>query len=230
MNLLKRFTTRLKHYLWLVLALPAALAVIGFLVPVGAMPSSYQAQATVQLGSYEDPIFNETNPVILMLTNAPFYQQQLPQLWAQNEHELLSKVEIRDLNNRLIQLRYRAASKEEAKNGAQAITDAFLDADRQHYNRREKLIDQTLSQLEKEKAPATDAAARTRFVYKLQSLKLTMRPAQQLEQVSLSSGASVTTLSSKKRAVLGAVLGMTLVLLAAALPEFIRKNDARGAE
>ncbi|QAA21741.1 hypothetical protein [Sporolactobacillus terrae] len=229
MNLLKRFTTRLKHYLWLVLALPAALAVIGFLVPVGAMPSSYQAQATVQLGSYEDPIFNETNPVILMLTNAPFYQQQLPQLWAQNEQELLSKVEIRDLNNRLIQLRYRAPSKEEAKNGAQAITDAFLNADRQHYNRREKLIDQTLSQLEKEKAPATDAAAGTRFVYKLQSLKLTMRPAQQLEQVS-SSGASVTTLSSKKRAVLGAVIGMTLVLLAAALPEFIRKNNARGAE
>ncbi|WP_139692648.1 hypothetical protein [Sporolactobacillus terrae] len=229
MNLLKRFTTRLKHYLWLVLALPAALAVIGFLVPVGAMPSSYQAQATVQLGSYEDPIFNETNPVILMLTNAPFYQQQLPQLWAQNEQELLSKVEIRDLNNRLIQLRYRAPSKEEAKNGAQAITDAFLNADRQHYNRREKLIDQTLSQLEKEKALATDAAAGTRFVYKLQSLKLTMRPAQQLEQVS-SSGASVTTLSSKKRAVLGAVIGMTLVLLAAALPEFIRKNNARGAE
>ncbi|BBN98009.1 hypothetical protein [Sporolactobacillus terrae] len=229
MNLLKRFTTRIKHYLWLVLALPAALAVIGFLVPVGAMPSSYQAQATVQLGSYEDPIFNETNPVILMLTNAPFYQQQLPQLWAQNEQELLSKVEIRDLNNRLIQLRYRAPSKEEAKNGAQAITDAFLNADRQHYNRREKLIDQTLSQLEKEKAPAADAAAGTRFVYKLQSLKLTMRPAQQLEQVS-SSGASVTTLSSKKRAVLGAVIGMTLVLLAAALPEFIRKNNARGAE
>ncbi|GEB78291.1 hypothetical protein [Sporolactobacillus inulinus] len=229
MNLLKRFTARLKHYLWLVLALPAALAVIGFLVPVGSMPSSYQAQATVQLGNYEDPIFNETNQVMLMLANAPFYQQQLPQLWAQNEQELLSKVEIRDLNNRLIQLRYRAASKEEAENGAQAITDAFLNADRQHYERRKRLIDQTLSQLEKEKTPASDSAARTRFFYKLQSLKLTMRPAQQLEQVS-SSGASVTTLSSKKRAVLGAVIGMTLVLLAAALPEFIRKNDAMGAE
>lgn len=229
MNLLKRFTARLKHYLWLVLALPAALAVIGFLVPVGSMPSSYQAQATVQLGNYEDPIFNETNQVMLMLANAPFYQQKLPQLWAQNEQELLSKVEIRDLNNRLIQLRYRAASKEEAKNGAQAITDAFLNADRQHYERRKRLIDQTLSQLEKEKTPASDSAARTRFFYKLQSLKLTMRPAQQLEQVS-SSGASVTTLSSKKRAVLGAVIGMTLVLLAAALPEFIRKNDAMGAE
>lgn len=229
MNLLKRFTARLKHYLWLVLALPAALAVIGFLVPVGSMPSSYQAQATVQLGNYEDPIFNETNQVMLMLANAPFYQQKLPQLWAQNEQELLSEVEIRDLNNRLIQLRYRAASKEEAKNGAQAITDAFLNADRQHYERRKRLIDQTLSQLEKEKTPASDSAARTRFFYKLQSLKLTMRPAQQLEQVS-SSGASVTTLSSKKRAVLGAVIGMTLVLLAAALPEFIRKNDAMGAE
>lgn len=229
MNLLKRFTARLKHYLWLVLALPAALAVIGFLVPVGSMPSSYQAQATVQLGNYEDPIFNETNQVMLMLANAPFYQQKLPQLWAQNEQELLSEVEIRDSNNRLIQLRYRAASKEEAKNGAQAITDAFLNADRQHYERRKRLIDQTLSQLEKEKTPASDSAARTRFFYKLQSLKLTMRPAQQLEQVS-SSGASVTTLSSKKRAVLGAVIGMTLVLLAAALPEFIRKNDAMGAE
>lgn len=229
MNLLKRFTARLKHYLWLVLALPAALAVIGFLVPVGSMPSSYQAQATVQLGNYEDPIFNETNQVMLMLANAPFYQQKLPQLWAQNEQELLSEVEIRDSNNRLIQLRYRAASKEEAENGAQAITDAFLNADRQHYERRKRLIDQTLSQLEKEKTPASDSAARTRFFYKLQSLKLTMRPAQQLEQVS-SSGASVTTLSSKKRAVLGAVIGMTLVLLAAALPEFIRKNDAMGAE
>ncbi|MCO7127561.1 hypothetical protein NIE88_17530 [Sporolactobacillus shoreicorticis] len=225
MSVFKSVAARLRKYLWIVAALPIILGIVGFFVPAGKMPSSFEAQTTIQLGSYGDDIMNDTSQVIVLLSNAPFYEKRLPELWRQQEQALLSQISVTDLTNRLIQIRYQGTSEAEAAEGVNLVTSAFLDEDKEHFDQKEKIIDEAINTLNKSHVSSNENVSRARFLYKLQMEKAQMRQAQILEPAQKKSGTSVSTISSKKRAVLGFMLGITLVIIGAALPEFVRKKE-----
>ncbi|MCQ2010488.1 MAG: hypothetical protein ABF629_08840 [Sporolactobacillus sp.] len=225
MNVFRNVVTRLRKYLWIVAALPIILGIVGFFVPAGKMPSSFEAQTTVQLGSYGDDTTNDPNQVIVLLSNAPFYEKRLPELWEQQEQALLSQISITDLTNHLIQISYKGTSEAEAVEGVNRVTSAFLDEDKNRFDNKEKIIDEAINNLNKSHVSSEETVSRARFLYTLQSRKVQMRRAQVLESAQKKSGSGVSTISSKKRAVLGFMLGITLVIIGAALPEFVRKKE-----
>ncbi|MCO7174939.1 hypothetical protein ACFP7A_04290 [Sporolactobacillus kofuensis] len=225
MNVLNRVFTRLKKYLWVVLALPVLLGVLGWLIPVGKMPSEYDAQATIQLGDYENNQYNDPQQVILLLSNLSFYEQNSHALGTDEAKTFMTRINVSEMPNHLIQISYRAQKANDAIDGVHQITNAFLKMDSKHFDEKEKVIDQTIHAMKTMNPEQGETVNRERFLYKLQNEKLKMRPAQLLQAAKQGSNSGVTTLSSKKRAVLGIMLGITLVLIAAALPEFVRKRE-----
>jgi teichuronic acid biosynthesis protein TuaF len=225
MSVFKHVAERLRKHLWIVIALPILLGITGWLVPMGKMPSSFEAQTTIQLGSYGKDEYNDPNQVTIILSNAPFFEKHLQELWNEQQQALLSQLNISNLSNHLIQIRYRGKDADDAMAGVNAVTNAFLAEDQARFSQKEKIIDQAIESLKKEKTSESEAVERARFLYKLQLEKVNMKQAQLIEPAQKGSGTSVSALSSKKRAALGFMIGVTFSIIGAALPEFVRKKE-----
>ncbi|MCL1631548.1 hypothetical protein M3N64_06245 [Sporolactobacillus sp. CPB3-1] len=224
MKIFNSVAARMKKYWWIVVALPVLLGIIGWLVPAGKMPSSYEAQTTIQLGTYDDSVYNDPNQVLILLTNASFYEQQLPDLWNDQEQELLSRIGVTDLSNHLIQISYRGKSAEDAIMQVNKVADAFLAADQQRFEQKKKILDQAIQSMKTARA-ADGEVSRIRYLYKLQSEKLELSQAKILEPAQKGTGTSVSAFSPKKRAALGFMIGVTLVVVGMVLPEFVRRKS-----
>ncbi|SFG56830.1 hypothetical protein [Sporolactobacillus nakayamae] len=225
MSVFNHVAERLRKHLWIVIALPILLGITGWLVPIGKMPSSFEAQTTIQLGSYMKDEYNDPNQVAIILSNDPFFEKHVQELWNERQQALLSQVTISDLSNHLIQIRYRGKDTDDAMDGVNAVTNAFLAEDQTRFNQKEKIIDQAIESLKKEKTSENETVERARFLYKLQLEKANMKPAQLLEPAQKGSGTRVSALSSKKRAALGFMIGVTFSMIGAALPEFVRRKE-----
>ncbi|MDN3954943.1 hypothetical protein [Sporolactobacillus laevolacticus] len=225
MNAFNRVATRLKTHIWIVLALPILLGIAGWVVPIGKMPSNYTAQATIQLGSYGNAEYNTPEQVIILLSNAPFYQKSLPDLWQENKQNLTSQLNISSLPNHLIQISSSGKTADETARRVNLIANAFLTNDRKQFNQKSKMIDQAIGDLKKVKTSQSDAVDRVRLLYKLESEKFKLQPAQLLEAAVPGTGSRTVPFSSKKRAILGFMVGITIILVAASLPEFVRNKE-----
>ncbi|WP_100487026.1 hydrolase [Sporolactobacillus pectinivorans] len=225
MNVIRRIWARLKKYIWIVLAVPVILGGIGWFIPAAHDSSSYQASATLSLGMYWNNDYNTPEPVIQLLTNGPFYQNNLPELWNNQKQSLLSHLNVTSLKGNLIQLTYSGASKVNAAATVNRIAQAFLKSDQERYQTRRALTDQTIQAVNQSKTNGNTDIDRERFLYQLGSDKLKMKPATLLEQATAGTGQGSNTFSPKKRAVLGIMLGLTLVFLWAVFPEFVREKE-----
>lgn len=224
MTFVHRLAEKIKKFIWIIVAIPLIFGVAGWFIPIGKTAVPYTATATMSLGSYSDPDFNDPNRVMIMLGNAPFFQKQLPALWKNRQNELLGQLKVSMVKNQLIQLSFIGKSKDEAISTVNQIASAFLSADREQYQKRETLINQSISALLNGKINESTAVDRQRLLYNLQTAKLDLKPAQLLEPAGAAPGPGGKVFSSKQRAVLGVMLGVTIVFLWLAFPEFVRER------
>lgn len=226
MAIVRRIGHRLKKYLWIVLAVPILLGVLGAFLPVGKEMSRFQASATILLGSYGDPQFNDTENVQTLLTNLPFYQENFPQ-WAENQANALpADLNVTALKKNLILIAYTSSSREKAARRANRIASQFIQEDHQAFAQKKQILADTVQRLKKSKDSAA-AGDTARMLFRLQSEQLRDTPAQILQQAAPGSARGSAVFSSKKRAVLGIVFGLTLIFFAAAWPEFVRETTVR---
>ncbi|WP_353949278.1 hydrolase [Sporolactobacillus sp. Y61] len=217
---------RLRQYLWLALSVPILFGLIGWFVPTGGAPASYKAAVTLILGSHHNRVLNEQEPVTVLLTNAPFYQEQMPDLWEKEQNGLLSRLHVATLSAGRMQLTYTGTSAAEAANTANRIAEAFIRLDQKEYNKKTAVIDQSIQAVSRTDNVAATAVDRERFLYKLKTDRLALRPAELLEPAAAASGSIGSPFTPKKRAVLGVMIGLTLVILWAVFPEFVRERKS----
>ncbi|MCI1858055.1 MAG: hydrolase [Sporolactobacillus sp.] len=228
MDIVRSMAKRAKKFIWLICIVPLVLGAAGWLVPVGKMPAGYQSSATLSVGNYGDPLFDDSERVVTYLTNAPFYQKELPELWSSQGENLFRQLDVSPLKGDLIQLTYTGTSEADAVQTVNRIADAFLREDNGRYKERTNVIDQSLRTLENMKSKSQNTVDRQRMLYKLRSDKLKLHPAEVVERADATSGGGAFT--PKKRAVLGVLIGLTLVFAIIALPEFVRDDRRRQNE
>lgn len=225
MSIIHRLVKKIKKFIWIIVAVPLIFGVAGWLVPVGKAPSAYMATTTISLGSYSNPDFNDPNHVIVLLTNAPFYQERIPDLWKSRQSEILSQFKVTILKDQLIQLSFTGKTKNDAIRTVGRVTNAFLTSDREQYQQRKTIIDQSISTLESGTVNENTKVDRQRFLYELQTANLGIKPAQLLEPAGANAGLANKAFSSRQRAVLGVMLGVTIVFLWIVFPEFVRERE-----
>jgi teichuronic acid biosynthesis protein TuaF len=161
-----------------------------------------------------------------LLTNAPFYQEKLTGLWNRKQNEIVSKLQVMNVADDRIKLSYTEHSKENAIQIVNEITRAFLNLDQQKFHEKKNIIQETINTLRQEKVSEDTKVDQQRFLYELNNARLDLKPATLLqpadkENVMIENKA----FTSKERAVLGGLLGITFALLVILVPEFVREQS-----
>lgn len=211
-----------KKYFWILIAIPVLLGAIGWLLPVGNESSSYTAEATLTLGSYNNPDMNDPKRVIVMLTNAPFYKEHLASLWDQKQVELMTNLHVTAVSDNMIDLTYEGESAVEVLN---EISNAFLAMDQEKLQQKQKIVQESIDALKNEKVGPDAMVDQQRFLFDLKTEQNDIKPAMVLKSPDNQALNSANqTFNSKERAVLGVLLGVTISFLWLVIPELVRER------
>lgn len=221
MEIIRTVGKRLTKYWIAALLIPLAFAILGWILPVGSVYSRFQASSTIWLGNYGNSMFNKADNVRILLANEPFYKEYLPQLLEKEGDNFASDVNITILKKTIIQITYTASSRQQAAATVNKIADRFIARDHQAYSEKSEILKAALDRLDAVKKRTTDDPA---LFYQLKSEQLRDRPAQILQRAEAGTTRGSRAFSAKKRAVLGLVFGLTVVIFAAAWPELVREE------
>ncbi|MBT2757269.1 hypothetical protein J7E71_15175 [Mesobacillus foraminis] len=223
--MLQRVTSRSRKYLFILLAIPVLFGLLGWFLPVGREPSLLTAEATISLGNYDHPDLNNPKNVMDLLSNAPFYEENLAGLWEETEEPITENLTIANVSDKVLQLTYTGTSGENAAEVVNAIADAFLKMDKERYEEKKAIIKGTIDSLEGETVAEEAKVDQERFLYELKSFQLNMKAASFVKRADLEEAEmSNKALSSRDRAVLGVLLGVTLAFSWMIVPELVRKQ------
>ncbi|WP_010631538.1 hypothetical protein [Sporolactobacillus vineae] len=220
-----RIAVRAKKYLLLIVAVPLILGLLGWFVPAGKAPSSYKATTTIALGNYDDPDYNYRSRVSVYLMSPEFYQAHMPDVWKAYRADLFPRLTVTQGKSPLIQVTFTGPSKKEAALGANQIASGFLAADKVQYQKHVAVVDESITRAQMTKSDAAARAESDSLIYTLKMKKLSLKPAQLMEAADPSRSSGSTVFTSKKRALLGIMLGLTLALAWLALPELVRPGE-----
>lgn len=219
-GIVARILKRTKKYSFLFIAICLLLSLLGWFLPIEKEDSKFTTQAVLLLGKYENTYLNDVNQVMSLLTNEGSFQYYLPDAW---EDDLLDSLRVHTGQNNQLTLTYTADSEAIAVNKLTEITEAFLDLDQQHFQARQSIIETSIDAVKSKEVSDDTVVDQQRFLYDLEIQLLAIKPAMLLHEVYvLEEGRS---LSSKDRAILGALLGVTISVLLAFVPEFIRVHS-----
>ncbi|WP_121610970.1 hypothetical protein [Mesobacillus foraminis] len=223
--MLQRVTSRSRKYLFILLALPVLFGLLGWFLPVGREPSSLTAEATISLGNYDNPEMNNPKNVMVLLSKPSFYEDNLEGLWKETEEQITENLSVVNVSDKVLQLTYTGTSGENAAEVVNAIADAFLKMDQQQYEEKKAFINGKIASLEGETVGEEAKIDQERFIFELESAELNMKAASYVkpahaEEAEMSNKA----LSSRDRAVLGVLLGVTLAFSWMIVPELVRKQ------
>jgi teichuronic acid biosynthesis protein TuaF len=215
--MIQRMAAKSKKFIFLLLFVPVLFGLIGWFVPVGNEPSAFSAAAELSLGSYNNKDLNDPKQVLTLLTHSPFHAEHLEE--AGEPEEILSNLIVTQVNERNINLTYTGTSAEQAE-----IAGAFLALDQQKFAAKQSVIQTTIDSLEKEEVAPEAKVDHQRFLYELKTALLDIKPAVLIKQAEEEeTGAERQDLSSRDRAVLGVLIGITLVFAWVVIPELVRK-------
>jgi teichuronic acid biosynthesis protein TuaF len=160
--------------------------------------------------------------VLTLLTHSPFHAEHLEE--AGEPEEILSNLIVTQVNERNINLTYTGTSAEQAADTVNEIAGAFLALDQQKFAAKQSVIQTTIDSLEKEEVAPEAKVDHQRFLYELKTALLDIKPAVLIKQAEEEeTGAERQDLSSRDRAVLGVLIGITLVFAWVVIPELVRK-------
>ncbi|WP_026692742.1 hypothetical protein [Peribacillus kribbensis] len=210
-----------KYRVWMVL-IPILLGALGWVLPAGKTGDE-GAEAEISLGSYENPNLNDPKKVIVLLSNLPFYKEHLPDMYREQQQDLLKDLSVTPISDQNIKVSYQHHPSKVSQEMVRHIADAFMALDKQKYEQKRTILEETIDTLKSETVGPDAKVDQQRFLYELQTSSLMMKPAVLLKEPD--SGADETAaFSSKQRAVLGILIGLTLSLLWLVIPEFIREQ------
>ncbi|ALC89552.1 hypothetical protein AM500_06955 [Bacillus sp. FJAT-18017] len=218
-----RLIERTKKHFILLIVLPVFLGALGWFLPFGSSESDIPAHAEISLGSYENPNLNKTKQVIVLLSNLPFYKEHLPDIYEEYKEDILNDLSVTPVSETNIRISFKNHSQEDSIQVVNKIAEAFLKLDQSHYEQKQEIMKKSIDQLRNETVGPDAKVDQQRFLYELQSAQLTMKPAVLLKAADQQE-IGVNAVSSKARAVLGVLIGLTLALLWIVIPELVREQ------
>ncbi|MFN2744465.1 MULTISPECIES: teichuronic acid biosynthesis protein TuaF [Bacillus] len=223
-DLIKRIAGRIKKFFVLIIALPLVLGLFGYFMPKGeAAPSDYTATVTISTGNYGEAKYNNAKDVPLLLKNEPFLKEIFPEMEEEDLAELKDELAIEIRTDSLFNLSYTGPDKEETLSILEKIKNAYMEADKALFSKREEVIEKNIKALEGETVSADSKVDKQRFLYELETSKLDLKHAEEIEPLTVLDNESAG-LSPKKRAVLGVLIGLALSFLIIVVPEVFRER------
>jgi teichuronic acid biosynthesis protein TuaF len=218
--MIQRMAAKSKKYIFILFLVPVLLGLIGWFLPVGNEPAAISAEAELSLGSYQNKDLNDPKLVVGLLTNIPFYAEHLQ--GAGEPEEILSKLNVTQVNERNINLVYTGTSAEDAVEMVNEIAAAFLALDQQKFAEKQSVIQATIDSLERQEVAPEAQVDQHRFLYELKTAQYDIKSASLIKQAQEANGEG-QALSSRDRAVLGVLIGITLMFFWMVIPELARK-------
>jgi teichuronic acid biosynthesis protein TuaF len=217
---------RMNKYFLILLSITILLGVIGWLLPVGHDKSTYRLEASLTLGNYNNPELNNPKHVIILLSNAPFYQQHLKDLWEEKFEEIGTNLQVSAGPDNIINLSYSDDSEESTAQVLNEITSAFMAIDQDRFQEKQKIIQESIDAISNEKVGPEAKVDQQRFLYELKTAKDDIRHAEILKPADYNAlDTENRAFNSKERAVLGILLGVTLSFLWIVFPLIFREQS-----
>ncbi|MGG1397901.1 hypothetical protein ABE288_08745 [Bacillus salipaludis] len=218
--IVNRLAQRSKKYLLILIAIPIVLGLVGWLLPVGKEATTYTAEATLSLGSYDNDDLNNSKNVMNLLTNAFFYQKNLSDLSDEKRAEILSKLQVTAVSDKMIKLSYTDSPKENAIEIINEISKAFLKMDELSFQEKKKFIQDYINTLSREKVSDDTKVDQQRFIYELKTTLFKIKQATSTDPSEVMTDNKA--LNSKERAVAGILIGIALACAWVLIPELVR--------
>lgn len=223
-NTIQCLKERMNKYFLIFLAFTVLLGVIGWLLPVGKEESDYTLEAALTLGNYENPALNDPKRVIILLTNAPFYEEHLKELWEEKSEEIRTNLHVTIGPNNMINLSYSDHTKESTAQVLNKIANAFIAIDQVRFQEKQKIIQESIEAINNEPVASEAKVDQERFLFELKTDLYNIKPAIILTPADLNAiNTENRAFNSKERAVLGILLGITLSFLWIVFPVVLRE-------
>lgn len=224
--MIQSLKVRLNKYFLLLLAGTILLGVIGWFLPVGKEKSSYQAEAVITLGTYKNPDLNDPKRVVTLLTNAPFYEKHMGNLWQEKDEDIRTNLFVTATTDNMIKLSYTDESKEISIQVLSEITGAFISMDQGRFQQKQGIIQESIEALNNEEVAPEEKVDQQRFLYELKTALYDIKPATLLKPADKNEIITENrAFNSTERAVLGVLLGLTLSFFWIVIPEFFRERS-----
>jgi teichuronic acid biosynthesis protein TuaF len=225
-QMIQALKERMNKYILIILATTILLGVIGWLLPVGKEESSYTVEASLNLGNYNNPDFNNPKRVIILLTTAPFYEEHLADLWEEKYDEISTKLNVTAGTDNMITLSYSDHSKESTAKVLNEIISAFMAMDQDRFQQKQKIIQESIESLNNEKVGPEAIVDQQRFLFELKTALYEIKPALLIKKADENAiNTENRAFNSKERVVLGVLLGVTLGFLWIVFPVIFRERS-----
>jgi len=221
----KELIIRTKKSLFIIIIVPLILAAVGYFVQINTTPRvNYEANAKIELGFYDDYKMNEANKVASLLNNYDFLMGLFPDSESEEIKILKKDLEVMVEGETRLQIKLKGDSDLEARESLQELVAAFMSFDKELFDKKYTVLKENVSQLAQEEVNETSKVEKQRFLYEIQNDLLTIYPAQLAEPVSVNEY-KTEEFSTKKRTVLGGLIGITVVFSYIVIPVLFRKEN-----
>ncbi|WHY64619.1 hypothetical protein [Neobacillus sp. SuZ13] len=225
-HMIQRLKERMNKYFLILLATTILLGVIGWLLPVGQEKSSYTLETTLTLGNYDNPDLNDPRSVIILLTETPFVEEHLNDLWEEKFEQIGTNLQVTAGPGKIINLSYTDHSEESTAKVLNKITRAFMKLDKEQFDKKQKFIQDYKKTITSEEVGPEAKADQQRFIYELNTALFDMKPAKLLKPADINAiNTENRAFNSKERAVLGILLGVTLSFLWIVFPVIFKEQS-----
>ncbi|WP_404347855.1 hypothetical protein LG311_18965 [Sutcliffiella horikoshii] len=224
-NIFNLLINRLKKSIPLLIIIPLLLAGLGYFFEIKSEPVvSYAAKAKIELGFYDDVNMNNAETAKGFITGYSFLESTFPDYEPEDLEALRSGIVINTLSGTSLELIYRSDNEEEVEEGLDRLVEAFLTYDNGKFEEKSAINEDSLEALNGKDVGEESIVDKEKFIYELKNELLTLYPAQLTEPVMVNESRS-EDFSSKKRAVLGGLIGITIVFGYMVVPLLFREED-----
>ncbi|WP_368657984.1 hypothetical protein AB3Z07_24255 [Metabacillus halosaccharovorans] len=226
---IKNVLLRVRKYLLFIIIIPLVLGALGYFVQGNkAEPASATATIKIELGSYKDaPQFTDSATVRETITKIVY--ENFEDLTDEEVTSINSKINVEPISQGMISLSFTGKDEEEAKEILGKISDQFLALDKKEFQIRKDNAKGKIEKLQAENVSdegsvvLEDTASKQRLIYEIEKELVLMKEANVLRELSVTPN-SAEDLSPKKRAVLGVLIGLTIMAGFIIIPEVFRRN------
>lgn len=224
-NIFNLLINRLKKSIPLLIIIPLLLAGLGYFFEIKSEPVvSYAAKAKIELGFYDDVNMNNAETAKGFITGYSFLESTFPDYEPEDLEALRSGIVINTLSGTSLELIYRSDNEEEVEEGLDRLVEAFLTYDNGKFEEKSAINEDSLEALNGKDVGEESIVDKEKFIYELKNELLTLYPAQLTEPVMVNESRS-EDFSSKNRAVLGGLIGITIVFGYMVVPLLFREED-----
>lgn len=230
---LSTIAARFKKYAVFLLILPLLTGALAFFASneddgSSSGRSSYFAKATIDLGEFNDPQFNEANNVKNLISSTAFLQEL-----ADNQTTPLMEIEdiqlsldIENVYDEQVIVKLIGNEEKSTLATTEGIVTHFIERSDARHDEWTGLINQSIEDLEETEVAAEEAATRQELLFNLRENLFFTKPAEVIEPVALvnerGSRSNDQPNNPITNVIFGLVIGFMLSLFLVLLPEVFR--------